>query len=299
MTDFIDGFISYLEVERNASPHTVRNYAEDLSQFVAFLETEGFNFPGEINYLAIRHFLAHLKAMGYERRTIARRLSAIRSFLRYLNREGKLTDKTWIAVSTPRVGKKLPTFLYVEEMVELLNAPDTATPAGQRDKAILETLYASGIRVSELVSLNVQTLDLEQGCFIVMGKGAKERLVPLGRFAINAVREYIQTGREQLLRKDKASDGQKALWLNKYGTRLTDRGVRRIVEKYVQKASLTANISPHSIRHSFATHLLNAGADLRSVQELLGHVNISTTQIYTHVTRDRLKEVYKTAHPRA
>jgi integrase/recombinase XerC len=240
-----------------------------------------------------------LQEKGYDRRSIARKLSAIRSFLRYLNREELLEDKTWHNVSTPRVGKKLPIFLYPEEMLRLLDAPDVQTPAGQRDAAILEVLYASGVRVSELVALNVQDLDLHLGQFIVKGKGARERMVPLGRFACNAVQRYLQNARPLLLRKNSAGELEKALWLNKYGTRLSDRGVRRLVEKYVRQAGLSHGISPHSIRHTFATHLLNAGADLRAVQELLGHINLSTTQIYTHLTRERLKEVYHDAHPRA
>ncbi|HZK23868.1 MAG TPA: tyrosine recombinase XerC [Oscillospiraceae bacterium] len=298
MIHWIDGFLSYLQVEKNASYHTIRNYAEDLAQFASFLEKEAIEISS-IDYMTLRQYLALLQKKAYERRTIARKLSAIRSFLRYLNREELLEDKTWHSVSTPRVGKKLPIFLYPEEMIRLLDAPDAKTPAGQRDAALLEVMYASGVRVGELVALNVQTMDLHLGQFIVKGKGARERMVPLGRCACNAVQRYLHEARPQLLRKNSAGEREQALWLNKYGTRLSDRGVRRIVDKYVQQASLTHGISPHSIRHSFATHLLNAGADLRAVQELLGHINLSTTQIYTHLTRDRLKEVYHGAHPRA
>ncbi|HHU29508.1 MAG: tyrosine recombinase XerC [Bacillota bacterium] len=297
--DFIDLFLSYLQTEKNASYHTIRCYAEDLAQFISFLENEKIRFPGEIDYLVIRNYLSYLKRNAYERRTVARKLSAIRSLCRYLNREGLLQDKSWIAVSTPRLGKKLPTFLYVEEMLQLLSAPDTSKAAGLRDAAILETLYASGIRVSELVSLDVDDIDLNKRQFIVMGKGARERLAPLGYFACRAIGDYLRFGREELLRKNTAAAKEKALWLNKYGKRLSDRGVRRIIKKYVKKASLNSGISPHSLRHSFATHLLNAGADLRAVQELLGHTSISTTQVYTHITRDQLKEIYNTAHPRA
>jgi integrase/recombinase XerC len=299
MVDFLGSYIAYLQVERNASPHTIRNYAEDLGRFLDFLETESIAFPEELDYLAIRHFLGLLQQKNYERRTIARKLSAIRSFLRFLQREGYLKDAGWAAVSTPRIGKKLPKFLYVEEVFRLLGAPDTSKPAGLRDIAILETLYASGIRVSELVGLDVHSLDSQQEQFIVMGKGSRERVVPLGRFARRTIMHYIEQGRPLLLRKNKDGNTENALWLNKYGTRLTDRGVRRLVEKYVRQVSLSKGISPHSLRHSFATHMLNAGADIRAVQELLGHVNISTTQIYTHITRDRLQEVYNGAHPRA
>ena len=299
MNDWLDGFIRHLQTEKNASQHTVRNYAEDIVQFLLFLENDNQALPQEINYLSVRRFLALLKEKDYERRTIARKLSAVRSFLRYLNREGLLQDKSWSTVATPRVGKKLPNFLYVEEMMRLLAAPDVRTVAGKRDAAILEVLYASGVRVSELVALNVETIDLNEGYFIVFGKGARERIVPLGSYARRAVQIYLQEARPQLLRKNPKGENEKALWLNKYGTRLTDRGVRRIVEKYIRQVSTSKGITPHSIRHSFATHMLNAGADLRAVQELLGHKNVSTTQIYTHITREQLKEVYQEAHPRA
>ncbi len=298
MTEYTENFITYLQVEKNASIHTVRNYAEDLSQFLGFLEEEGVVFPERLDYLALRYFLAYLHRQDYERRTVARKLSAIRTFLRYLSREGILADTSWASVKTPRCGKKLPRFLYLEEMLRLLAAPDTTSPAGLRDAAILEVLYATGTRVSELVGMD-DDIDLHSGQAIVMGKGARERIVPFGRFAVRSVRSYLEYGRPALLRKNKEPGSEKALWLNKYGRRLTDRGVRRIVDKYVYHAGLNGGLSPHSIRHSFATHLLNAGADIRVVQELLGHINVSTTQIYTHITKDRLKEIYKGAHPRA
>jgi integrase/recombinase XerC len=299
MTDLTGSFIVFLQVEKNASPHTIRNYAEDLNQFLGFLEEEEVVFPEMLDYLALRYFLAFLHTKKYERRTVARKLSAIRSFLRFLSREGILTDTSWASVSTPRRGKKLPKFLYLEEMLRLLAAPDTDTPAGLRDAAILELLYATGIRVSELVGLNINDVELNSGQAMVLGKGSRERVVPLGRFARRTAHAYLDYGRPVLLRRNSEGSLEKAFWLNKYGSRLTDRGVRRIVEKYVRKAGLSGGISPHSIRHSFATHLLNAGADIRVVQELLGHINVSTTQIYTHITRDRLKEVYNGAHPRA
>jgi integrase/recombinase XerC len=299
MTDLTGSFITFLQVEKNASQHTIRNYAEDLNQFLGFLEEEEVVFPEMLDYLALRYFLAFLHKKKYERRTVARKLSAIRSFLRFLSREGILTDTSWASVSTPRLGKKLPKFLYLEEMLRLLASPDTDTPAGLRDAAILEVLYASGIRVSELVGMNNNDVDLNRGQAMVLGKGARERVVPLGRFARRSAHAYLDYGRPVLLRKNSEASSEKAFWLNKYGSRLTDRGVRRIVDKYVRQAGLTGGLSPHSIRHSFATHLLNAGADIRVVQELLGHINVSTTQIYTHITRDRLKEVYNGAHPRA
>lgn len=299
MADLADVFIAYLRFERSASPRTVRCYAEDINHFLSFLEQEEVAFPGQLDYLVLRHYLSKLHAKQYQRRTVARKLSAIRTFLRFLYREGELTDTSFGIVATPKLGKKLPRFLYLEEMLRLLSAPAQDTPASLRDTALLEMLYASGIRVSELVGLNLSDLDLHQGQVIVMGKGSKERILPLGRFARRSVLSYLEQGRPQLLLKNAAGPEEKSLWLNKYGKRLTDRGVRRIVDKYINQAGLTGKASPHCIRHSFATHLLNAGADLRTVQELLGHVNISTTQIYTHVTKDRLKEVYSATHPRA
>ncbi len=299
MPDLADLFVTYLTVERSASPRTVRCYAEDINHFLSFLEREGIDFPGRADCLALRHYLSLLHSKQYERRTVARKLSAIRTFLRFLCREGLLANTGWAAVATPKLGKKLPRFLYLEDMLRLLSAPAGETPVGLRDTAILEVLYASGVRVSELVSLNVDDVDLQQGHAMVMGKGAKERLVPLGRFARRSLLSYLERGRPGLLGKNNRGGEEKALWLNRHGCRLSDRGVRRLVDKYVKQAGVTGKATPHTIRHSFATHLLNAGADLRTVQELLGHVNLSTTQIYTHVTGDRLKEVYTRAHPRA
>lgn len=299
MADYLNGFIVYLQAERNASPHTIRSYTEDISRFLAFLDEHGVTFPQELDYLGLRHYLAHLQFCAYDRRTIARKLSAIRSFLRFLCREGSLVATAGALVSTPRQGKKLPKFLYLEEMLRLLSAPDTRQPAGLRDAALLEFLYASGLRVSELVSLSAGCLDLAAGQGIVSGKGGRERVFYFGNFARRSLTAYLEHARPVLLKKAAHYGEEDPLWLNKYGSRLTDRGVRRIVEKYVAQAGLEMGISPHSIRHSFATHILNAGADLRAVQELLGHVNVSTTQGYTHITREKLKYVYMSAHPRA
>jgi tyrosine recombinase XerC len=299
MADYLNNFIVYLQAERNASRHTIRSYAEDICRFLAFLDEHGVVFPQGLDYLSLRHYLAHLQFSSYDRRTIARKLSAIRSFLRYLCREEVLTATVGALVSTPRQGRKLPKFLYLEEMLRLLSAPDTRQPSGLRDAALLELLYASGLRVSELVSLSAECLDLSAGQGIVCGKGGRERVFYFGSFARETISAYLERARPVLLKKAKHPEKNTALWLNKYGSRLTDRGVRRIVEKYVSQTGLQMGVSPHSIRHSFATHLLNAGADLRAVQELLGHMNVSTTQNYTHITRERLKSVYTSAHPRA
>ncbi len=299
MRQFKTQYLSYLEVERNYSAKTIVAYDCDIQQFIDFLAHHQRSLE-DIDYLTLRYYLAALKADGFHRVTVSRKLSAIRTFLRYLHREKILNSSNFSVVSTPRQSKRLPHFLYFKEMLTLLSVPSGANPLGVRDRAILELLYATGIRVGELVALETGSVDLKERLLLVYGKGAKERLVPFGSFAAISLEDYLQGARHELisLRKD-GNTGFKALFINRFGGRLSDRSVRRTLDKYVQKAGLQQKISPHAMRHSFATHLLNAGADLRSVQELLGHVNISSTQIYTHVSKERLKEVYENAHPRA
>jgi integrase/recombinase XerC len=292
-------FLKYLEVEKNYSPKTIAAYKNDINQFIDFLEHHNRGLV-DIDYLTLRHYLAALGSDGFRRATISRKLSAIRTFLRYLHREKILNSSTFCVVSTPRQGKRLPHFLYFDEMLTLLSMPLGDNPLGLRDRAMLELLYATGIRVGELVGLDVGSIDFAAGLLLVYGKGAKERLVPFGTFAANSLQEYLQAARPELLALRKDGDTHfKALFLNRFGGRLSDRSVRRILDAYVEKTGMTKKISPHAIRHSFATHLINAGADLRSVQELLGHVNVSSTQIYTHISKERLKNVYDKAHPRA
>ncbi len=286
MNRYLDKFISYLEIEKNYSPHTILNYRIDLEDFLKFV---GQTPIEKVNYLFLRKFLAQLRARKYSPRTLTRKLSSLRSFFKFLHRENLVKENPAILLMSPKVGKTLPKFLTEQEVAKFIEAPSPKNTFGARDRAILETLYSTGIRVSELVGLNVNHVDMIGNVAKVSGKGKKERLVPIGDKALDAIRDYVQG------RKHKSN----ALFLNKNGTRLSDRSVRNIVDKHILAASLTQNISPHVLRHSFATHLLNRGADLRSVQELLGHVNLSTTQIYTHVTTDRLKEVYNKAHPRA
>lgn len=286
MNRYISKFISYLEVEKNYSPHTILNYRIDIEECVAFAEGK----PVEtIDYLTLRKFLAFLKEKNFRPRTLARKLSALRSFFKFLQREGHIHENPAKLVLTPKLDKNLPKFLSEEEMTAFIEAPDTSTEFGKRDRAVLETLYGAGIRVSELVSLNTDHIDMIGNIIKVMGKGRKERLVPIGNKAAQALRDYLDS------RKHRSP----AVFLNKDGGRLTDRSVRNIVDKHIRLASVGKDISPHVLRHSFATHLLNRGADLRSVQELLGHVNLSTTQIYTHVSTERLKKVYDQAHPHA
>ena len=287
MQRYIDKFINYLKIEKSVSPHTIKNYSFDLKEFGEFLD--GSDIAG-VDHLAIRKFLARERSRNMSKRTMARRLSALRTFFKFLVREGHLKSNPISAVSTPKLDKYLPVFLDVNKVLKLLDAPAADSEDGLRDRAILETLYSTGIRVSELVGIDSRSIDFISGVVKVRGKGRKERMVPIGDSAVSAIRQYLAA------RKKNAGD---AVFLNRFGSRLTDRSIRRILDKYIKKCSINQKVSPHSLRHSFATHLLDRGADLRSVQELLGHVNLSTTQIYTHVTADRLKTVYDKAHPRA
>ncbi|HEX3030861.1 MAG TPA: tyrosine recombinase XerC [Bacillota bacterium] len=302
----LDAYMYHLQVEKNASPHTLQNYQKDIFQFIDFLAAElavsdDLVRPDQVTHLLVRGYLANLKQSGMARTTIARKLAAIRSYFRYLCREELLEVNPLKAVATPKQEKRLPGFLYQEEMQCLLDAPDPVSPLGKRDRAILELLYASGIRVSELVSLSVADLDFGIGYVKVLGKGQKERIVPVGSYALGALRAYLKEGRPALAgqKEGKTLTGSAPLFVNNKGQRLSDRGVRYLVNKYIQEISVAKKVSPHTLRHSFATHLLEAGADLRTVQELLGHVKMSTTQIYTHVTKERIKQVYNKAHPRA
>ena len=290
MIRYIDKFIAYLEIEKNASGHTIINYSLDLRDFGKFL---GEASAEDVTYLLLRRYLAHMRERNYSKRTIARKLASLRSFFKFLYREGYLKTNPAASIVTPKLDKKLPLFLDVNEVVKLIEAPDIKELRGLRDRAILETLYSTGVRVSELVGLNIDNVDFIGGIVKVSGKGKKQRLTPIGDRAISAIRNYLDKS------GFKKASGKRAVFLNKRGGRLTDRSVRHVVGKYIKTVSLREGISPHTLRHSFATHLLDRGADLRSVQELLGHMNLSSTQIYTHVTTKRLKEVYEKTHPRA
>jgi len=292
MDKFIQGYLSFLETEKNASPHTVKNYRIDLREFAQALQKK---MPGEVTYLEIRAFLAVLKEKDYSKSTISRKLACIRSFFKYLVRENILKTNPAAGIATPKRDKRLPQFLDPQEVTHLLEAPATGNWEGKRDRAILELFYSSGLRVSELVGLNHDDVDFFSELVRVRGKGKKERIVPVGSMALKAIQTYA----EHRPPKEKDPAQKKALYLNRSGGRLTDRSVRRMILKYARRIALKKGVSPHILRHSFATHMLDRGADLRSVQELLGHENLSTTQIYTHVTTKRLKEAYDAAHPRA
>lgn len=295
---WIDRFLLSLEIESNASPYTLRHYASDLAQFGEFLQQQRIHGFAAVSYVSVRMFLAGLHGKKYAKRTISRKLSALRSFYSFLLKEGLVESNPMQEVRSPKLDKPLPKFLYLDQTLQLLSKPDASTAFGQRDKAMFETLYGSGIRVSELVGMNVGSVRLDLGMALVFGKGAKERWVPLGEHAVESLRVYIETGRSQLL-NPRTGASTEALFLNRDGTRLSDRSVRRILDKYVATMAEINRISPHTLRHTFATHLLEAGADLRTVQELLGHEHLSTTQVYTHVTKDHLQSVYNRAHPRA
>jgi integrase/recombinase XerC len=286
MDRYVDKFINYLKIEKNASEHTIINYTADLRDFSRFLQDKTFE---DVNYLVIRKFLAALRSDEYDKKSIARKLSALRSFYRFLYREGYIKANPISTVSTPKLDKKLPKFLDLSSVVKLIESPNIKDLYGMRDRAIMELLYSSGMRVGELVGLNTDDVDFIGGVVKVMGKGKKERICPIGDKASGALRDYLNKRRNK----------QRALFLNKSGGRLRDRSVRRIIDRYITKISLKEKISPHTLRHSFATHLLERGADLRSIQELLGHKNLSTTQIYTHITPEKLKSVYDKTHPRA
>lgn len=296
---YLDHFLVYLKIEKNASINTVKSYSTDIIQFLNFLnDIKGIKIESpnkkEISHTVIREYLGALYKNKYSKRTITRKLAAIRSFYKFLCREGFVERNPALQVYTPKVEKNIPDFLYLPEIESLLNSPEESI-IGMRDKAVMELLYATGIRVGELVGLNCCDVDIESGIITVFGKGAKERIVPFGKQAAASMERYLKYSRPHL----KPSSEEKAFFLNKNGTRLSDRSVRRLLEKYIKKTSINKHISPHTLRHTFATHMLNAGADLRTVQELLGHTNISTTQVYTHVTKERIKEVYSNCHPRA
>lgn len=295
----IQQFMLYLRVEKNASQHTVMNYLADIERFIEFAKLQSVEevLFNNVTPIVIRSYLGYLKNEKYARRTIARRIASLRSFFRYLCREDEIANNPFTAIHTPKLEKKLPVFLETSEIQDLLSLPGMDA-LGRRDVAIMEILYGSGLRVGELVGLTIQSVDMEARYILVYGKGSKERLVPMGRQAANSLNYYIQYVRPELYANCK-TNSHDALFVNNKGGPLTDRSVRRIVDKYVEKLALVKNVSPHTFRHTFATHLLNNGADLRSLQEMLGHVSLSTTQLYTHVSKERLKTVYQSAHPRA
>jgi integrase/recombinase XerC len=305
MQKYIDDFIKHLKYERNASDHTLRNYESDLVQFydhIAPPDNKGFRREvdvRDIDHLTIREYMASLYEKNKKKSSIHRKVAALRTFFRHLCREGILESNPASLVHSPRVESKLPNHLTIEQMIKFIETPETDTALGKRDRAILELLYASGIRVSELVNLNLTDIDFSNQTLRVKGKGRKERVAPFGEHAKKALQDYLGVRGELLAEADPEKLDPAAVFMNYQGTRITTRSVGRMVDKYVKLCADIHHISPHSLRHSFATHMLDAGADLRAIQELLGHVRLSTTQQYTHVSMDKLMEVYDKAHPKA
>jgi integrase/recombinase XerC len=291
-------FLRYLLVERNSSPLTVKSYREDLTALNEYL-TESYGHepePAEISALDLRGYVAALHEAGYAKTSVARRLASLRSFFRFAQREGMADANPAKPLRNPRPDRNLPHFLTTDEIGRLLESPPRTDPAGLRDRAILETMYSAGLRVSELVGINDGDLDFEGGLVRIRGKGRRERLAPLGSFALEAIQQW-QSCRKLSPREPKGPEAP--LFVNKFGRRLTTRSIGRMLEKYLRITGLDQRTSPHTLRHSFATHLLDRGADIRSVQELLGHKSLVTTQIYTHISTTGLREVYQRAHPRA
>jgi len=291
----VDEFLHYLRVERALSDHTVSAYGRDLADFTSFLKKQGIHGKEALERRSLLAYVIRIKAAGLSPATVRRRLASLRSFFGFLAREKGLRRDPTDALDPPRGIRRLPTALSLDEVERLLAAPDPTTVLGRRDRTMLELLYATGLRVSELVSLTVADVNLEVGYLITLGKGGKERLVPMGRSAQEWLRDYLAQDRPRI----PGTGRSRLLFPNHRGGPMTRQGFFKIVRKYAAKAGLARKISPHTLRHSFATHLLERGADLRSLQALLGHADISTTQIYTHVSRERLKRIFDKHHPRA
>lgn len=294
----VEAFIRYLTHERNMSEHTLRNYSADLEQFVRYLEKSGEldSFPGNISHLIIRSFLAELEETGAGKRTVARKLAAMRSLYKFLLKRGVVEVSPLANIRTPRIEKKLPNYLSISQMETLIDTPENSTFIGIRDRAILEMLYSAGLRSFELVGINEEDVNFGGATLLVRGKGKKERINPLGSCALTALGKYLEVKNVNF---PKAMRKTPAMFINNRGGRLTTRSIRRMLENYTALAGLPSDITPHTLRHSFATHLLSKGADLRIVQELLGHENISTTQNYTHLSLGEVSEQYNKAHPRS
>lgn len=298
MQTTIARFLRYLHLERNASELTVKSYREDLESLAEYLrESYGRDpSPAEITVTDLRGYVAALHEAGYANSSVSRRLASLRSFFRFAQRENLVSGNPAKALRNPRQERKLPHFLTTEEIARLLNAPPADDPAGLRDRAILETMYSAGLRVSETVGMNDEDVDFDAGVVRIRGKGKRERLALLGSFATRALKRWLAVRK---LAPDAARPGATPLFVNRFGKRLSVRGVARLLDKHIRAAGLDTRTTPHTLRHSFATHLLDRGADIRSVQELLGHKSLVTTQIYTHISTSGLRQAYDRAHPRA
>ncbi|MDP4161476.1 MAG: tyrosine recombinase XerC [Bacillota bacterium] len=289
-------FIEYLQIEKNYSQYTIEHYHHDIDDFIKFMTEQVIEDCRNVQYLDARLYLTRLYERKLARKSVARKISALRSFFKFLVREKLTEENPFASVSIPKAEKRLPDFFYEDELQLLFQSCETDTPLGQRNKALLELLYATGIRVSECCRIRLKDLDFYMSTVLVHGKGNKQRYVPFGSFAEDALEKYISNGRKKLLSQQETND---SLFLNHRGGPLTDRGVRKILNSMIENSSLDGKIHPHMLRHTFATHLLNNGADMRSVQELLGHEFLSSTQVYTHVTNEHLRKTYMSHHPRA
>ena len=305
MLEFIPRFYNHLRYERGASEHTLSNYASDMEQFLDFLapkDSEGVRpeiNAQNITHITIRDYLSTLYENGLKKTSVARKLATLRTFFKFLCREQVLEYNPARLVSSPKKEKRLPRVPAVDDVIKLIETPDVETVLGKRDRAMLELLYSSGLRVSELAGLNISDLDLHQQSARVKGKGRKERIVPFGNNALNSINTYLQVRGELILKAPISEQATSAVFLNYQGTRISTRSIARMLDKYVAECAMAHNLSPHTLRHSFATHLLSAGADLRAIQEMLGHASLSSTQIYTHVSLEQLMAVYDKAHPKA
>jgi tyrosine recombinase XerC len=288
-------YIKHLQVERGISAYTVRNYSTDIQGFLDFLGSNKVTSLSKVDRAMMRRYLGWLQEQGITRTSISRKLSALRSFYRYLMRENLVNSEPLSSLSAPKLEQRLPTFLSTDEIVRLVEAPDTSTPNGMRDRAILELLYAAGLRLSEIVDLNVNDVDLNSRQIRAWGKGSKERIVLMGKPAAEALMRYVKHGRPKLQGKKRSQ----ALFLNRFGDRIARRRIEYIIERYARQAGLDMRVYTHMLRHTFATHMLDGGADLRTVQELLGHARLATTQVYTHVSQNQIRRTYLAAHPRS
>ncbi|MUV39974.1 Tyrosine recombinase XerC [Lentibacillus sp. JNUCC-1] len=293
----LSAFVTYLKIEKAASPYTIEFYQADLESFFVFLHEEQIFNLEDVNAQIVRLYLTRLYNRHFSRNSVARKISSLRSFYKFLERDHKVQANPFGNIDLPKGHHTIPGFLYDAELEKLFSVSDLETPLGQRNQTILELLYATGMRVGECTAVQLEDIDFALGLLLVNGKGRKERYVPFGRFAAIALETYIEDGRKRLL--DRSGADTSTLFLNAKGKPLTARGVRLVLSKLVEKAAMTIHLHPHKMRHTFATHMLNEGADLRTVQELLGHEHLSSTQIYTHVTKDRLRHVYMSSHPRA
>jgi len=295
MQDHLKNYTNYLSVEKGLSINTLDSYKRDLNKLIKYLNEQKLESPDLIDRDSINSFIVIMKKNGYASSSISRCTASIRSFFNFLLQEGVITDNPALQLNSPKIEKKLPRVLNTQEVDLLLSQPKKSNQNGLRDKAMLELLYATGIRVSELISLDINDFDPHVGFLRCRGKGMKERIVPVGSIAIDHVNEYLNNSRVKLLK----INNEPALFINHHGNRMTRQGFWKILKKYARQSNLNGGITPHTLRHSFATHLLENGADLRSVQEMLGHSDISTTQIYTQITRRKIREIYDQTHPRA